>query len=406
MKTNFNLAKELAEQSPNDWKFGYRSEPSLVSIPLSERETYLPQGEDQFDQFADFTDCASRSPVNHLEALFTYHYQHAMLQANKDWLLSKGYVKDNRVTFSDRYIAKLSGTTHDGNSLKSPIDTIRTKGLVPKSLLPKTDTMTWDEYYQDIPQNLLDLGGEFLKRFSINYEQVYPEHFNEVIKDDMLGVAGFAWPQPINGVYPQNDGSFNHAFLYYSSPAYQIFDNYEESPGDFTKTLAPDYKLLPYGYRVYISAENIPQPTLLEMFWKWFLSLNPTSMPPQPHLSRITPWALAIQHAEGGKPQDLNTRNHNPGNLKYSSYTAALGGKQGSAGKDGGHFCYFDTYDQGFKALCTFLTDAANDQLLIGHGLTLDEFTTRYAQPPSKMYVRSVAEALDVPITIKIKELL
>ncbi len=135
---------------------------------------------------------------------------------------------------------------------------------------------------------------------------------------------------------------------------------------------------------------------------------DPPPVPKPPHISKIPVWALAIQHEEGGKPWDLNMVNHNPGNLKYSSYTASLGGKKAGAGSDGGHFCYFETYDKGFKALCQFLTDAANNLLIpFHHARTLDEFTTVYARPPKNHpYAKNVAKALDVPVTIPIKELL
>lgn len=255
--SNFNLAKELADRTDDDWKFGGLSQPGIVSIPPEKREAFLPLGETQFDQFADFTDCASRSPVNHLEALFTYHYQNGMLPENKKWMEEQGYAAEGKVTFSDRYIAVLSGTTHQGNSLKAPIDTIRKQGLIPKKLLPKTETMTWDIYYAPVPQNLKDIGLEFLKRFTLNYEQVAQMHLADVLKDDMIGVAGYAWQQPdAQDVYHSDNGAFNHAFLVYNLPKYQIFDNYMEKPGDFTKNLAPDYTLYEYGYRIYLSGEK------------------------------------------------------------------------------------------------------------------------------------------------------
>lgn len=268
--SNFDIERELAEQSATDWVFGALSQPGVVSIPPGERDAYLPIGETQFDSLTDFTDCASRSPVNHLEALFTYHYQHAMKADNKLWLKDNGYVSDNRVTFSDRYIAILSGTTRNGNSLKSPLDAIHNQGLVPKKLLPKEDWMAWDDYYDTskITQTLKDLGQEFKSRFTINYEQVYKTHFADVLKDDMVGVAGYAWPAPVEGVYPAAPGMpFNHAFLVYRLPKYEIFDNYldwdktntHEVAGDFTKTLAQDYIFFDYGYRVYVSQENTPQ---------------------------------------------------------------------------------------------------------------------------------------------------
>ncbi len=271
MTTNFDLQRELAEQSPDDWQFGAASQPSLVTIPESERDSYLPKGELQFDSKADFTDCASRSPVNHLEALFTYHYRHGMKPENKKWLEEKGYIQDNKVTFSDRYIAKLSGTTRTGNSLKSPADAIYRYGLVPKKLLPKEEWMGWDDYYAPIPQNLLDLGQEFRKRFTLNYEQVPRSRFDEVLKSDMLGVAGYAWPPPVKEVYPKTEGmQFNHAFLIFKHPQWQIFDNYYDDGaiGDFTKTLAPDYIFFDYGYRMYLSAENVPTTSTTHVFSK------------------------------------------------------------------------------------------------------------------------------------------
>src|SRR5262249_54468018 len=134
----------------------------------------------------------------------------------------------------------------------------------------------------------------------------------------------------------------------------------------------------------------------------------PPAPPPSPHFSRIQPWALAIQHEEGGKPQDLNTKLKNPGNLKYSTYTESLGGKCGPEASDGGYFCKLDTYEAGFKALCQFLRDAANDQLIGFHkARTLKAFTQVYAQPPkAHPYAENVAKALGVPVDIDIAELL
>lgn len=270
MNQNFDLEKEKAEQDGSEWQFGAMSPQGIVSVPLAERDQWLPVGETQFDALVDFNDCASRSPVNHLEALFTYHYNHAMKPENKQWLYEEGYYMlhpdGDRIAFSDRFIAILSGTTHTGNSLKAPLEAVRTQGLVPKKLLPKEDWMSWDDYYDPakITQPLKDLGQEFRRRFPINYEQVPRTLFADLLKSDMIGVAGYAWPVPANGVYPKTEGTFNHAFLLYALPAFQIFDNYldwdktdtKQIEGDFTKTLAPDYVFYEYGYRVYISAEN------------------------------------------------------------------------------------------------------------------------------------------------------
>ena len=140
---------------------------------------------------------------------------------------------------------------------------------------------------------------------------------------------------------------------------------------------------------------------LEEIFKAWFKKPIPPVVPP--HISKITPWALAIQHQEGGKIQDRNTRNHNAGNLKFTPYTKSLGALKA----DSGNFCIFATYDAGFKALTQFLRDACTDKLASYRStMTLDHFTTIYAVPPNKNYVKGVAKDLGVEITVQIKDLL
>lgn len=140
-------------------------------------------------------------------------------------------------------------------------------------------------------------------------------------------------------------------------------------------------------------------------FWGQVYLPEPTSdvVLPPPHLSKIPVWALAIQHQEGGKSNDRNTKCFNPGNLKFTPYTKSLGAMT----HDNGNFCIFPDYRTGFAALCQFLRDAASNKLKAYRStMSLDSFTTIYAQPPNKNYVTGVAEALNVSINTPIHELL
>lgn len=261
-----NWAKEIAEQSEEDWEFGADSSLCIGLIPEDEREKYLPVGEVQKGK-GDFMDCATRSPLNTLETKFNALYQNdRLLPENKRWLEHSGYVEDGRITFSDRFIAILSGTDKQGNSLKAPCHAIHTYGLIPKHILPAIKTMRFEDYHKksDITDEMKALGQDFLKRFPINYERVRDVYFDEVIKEDMIGVAGYAWTDPVDGVYPQTGRSPNHAFLYFAD-RYTIFDNYiDKHDGDFIKKLARNYSLVGYGYRVFISEERLPKDSIIE----------------------------------------------------------------------------------------------------------------------------------------------
>lgn len=122
--------------------------------------------------------------------------------------------------------------------------------------------------------------------------------------------------------------------------------------------------------------------------------------------SLLDKWAQAIQRHEGWFPGSRSFRNNNPGNLKFTRYTATLG----AFGKDDRNFCMFGDYESGLTALKTLLTDAATDQLLSYKGsMTLVEFYERYAPSEDdnnpRQYAEAVAKYIGVPVTTQIKNL-
>src|SRR3990167_3504391 len=256
---NFGLdiERELLEQSDKDWFAGISSLPSLFLIPQQVRRAFLPQGEIQRGR-EDMMDCATRGALNIFEAYFTYGVQQKLFcEENIAWLKENGYIINGTVVFSDAFIAILSGTTRQGNSLKAPLEAIRKSGLIPKKMLPLEPWMTFDDYHNPkrITEKMVELGKQFAIMFTVNYEKVYPSDFEEWLKTDMIESAGFAWPEPVNGEYPRTSNPFNHAFMVFNTPNYFIFDNYEVD-GDFIKKLAADYILFNYVYRLFISAEK------------------------------------------------------------------------------------------------------------------------------------------------------
>lgn len=259
MNYGLNISRERKEQSEEDWVFGSESKFCLALIPENERKNYFPPGEVQ-KGLEDFMDCATRGPLNILETKFTFLIQNNLLSvSNYNWLKTNGYITNRVVTFSDRFVAINSGTTRSGNSLKSPLEAIRKQGLVPKKMLPSHSNMMFDDYHNedDVTEEIRDLGQEFTRRFTIRYEKVSEEDFGMLLTEDMLNIAGYAWPTPNKGIYPRVKYNSNHVFMAFAN-AFLIFDNYLDHNSSFIKHLARDYNFFDYGYRVYIESEHLP----------------------------------------------------------------------------------------------------------------------------------------------------
>ena len=273
MNHGLNLELEKLHQKPEDWVLGSSGMVCIAEIPPKERRDYLPDGEVQKGK-EDTMDCASRAPVNILEAKFTYLYRNNLIpDTHKTFLLDKGYVKDGKVSFSDRFVAINSNTTKQGNSLIAPIEAIRKHGLIPKKLLPLEPWMTFEDYHDPgkIKLSMISLGGTFLDYFQINYERVSEKDFEYLLKDDLLDVGGYAWPEPVGEEYPRTNGTPNHAFVVWN-PKYYAFDNYPDSfDGDFIKKLAPNYDLIDIGYSIIISLKQ--KKSILEKVKDYFREL-------------------------------------------------------------------------------------------------------------------------------------
>mgnify|MGYP001616949795 CR=1 FL=1 len=250
-----DIQRELNERSPEDYSFGSLDISDIAAIPEYGRNMYYPFGEIQKNAQFDTMDCASRAPVNILEMKFNFALNHGLLRQNEiAFLKDNGYIISGKVQLSDRFIAVLSGTTIQGNSLKSPLQAIHEHGLIPKSKMPFEPWMTWDDYYnKEEVEKYKGLGQESLSLFSINYTQVPRSAFNGAIKDDPIIVAGYAWPEPVNGLYSRTELPFNHAFTL-ASGHFNAYDNYTDSvDNDYEKLLAPNYSFFDYGYDLYLN---------------------------------------------------------------------------------------------------------------------------------------------------------
>lgn len=272
-----NLKLEELHKNPEDYVFGAVDVQCITNIPQEEREKYFPKGEVQRGE-DDMMDCASRGPINILETKFNWLFQNKKIHSsNEEWLRNNGYVtEDNRIEFSDAFIAIKSGTTRSGNSMKAPLQAIHENGLIPKRRLPLESWMQFGDYTNStrITKDMEDLGKEFNRRFKLNYIRVYEKNYEELLEQDMINVAGFAWSIPVDGIYPVIENDPNHVFVAFKKPRYFIFDNYiDETDSDFIKRLVSNYDLLDYGYQVVISKEVVPVSKDEPMKVNWVIDL-------------------------------------------------------------------------------------------------------------------------------------
>lgn len=130
--------------------------PYEVRLESGDWRPYLVLEEHQYSQNTDTMACVSFSCNNDLEI------QNKFL--------------GNDVNFSDRFLAKMSGTTPEGNYLDKVAETAKNIGLVKEEEWPEPLNYTWSSYYAAIPQEVIN---KAIKQ-DIQYENI-PKYKDNLI---------------------------------------------------------------------------------------------------------------------------------------------------------------------------------------------------------------------------------
>jgi hypothetical protein len=168
--------------------------------------------------------------------------------------------------YSDRFLAKMSGTTREGNSIQRVWDAIRKYGMVPESLWPDSlDVFDWDQFYSEIPQSVKDMGKAWLQHFRADYEFLTSKsQIPLALKHAPLQIATavcspWSAPDPV----PACQLSVSHATMIYAEESNKIDDIFD-SYNPFRKRLAADYPI-PYIVKGVLTPlvkdDIIPKPT-------------------------------------------------------------------------------------------------------------------------------------------------
>lgn len=141
---------------------------------------YHGAGERQHGVYFDSMACVTFSALNSIEMQINRLIIKKLLSVETlQALQNLGYLNDNGLfNVSDRFTAKISGTTRAGNYLTKVWDSVRNDGLIPQTKYDfpndqRTPVFDWDNFYAEIDQSLKDLAPEIFKYFSFSYEWVY-----------------------------------------------------------------------------------------------------------------------------------------------------------------------------------------------------------------------------------------
>lgn len=220
---------EQVQPRVKDWRAGGLSGATKHLIREDGDYTdFLPDVEYQKAVLFDTMGCVSFSALNCIETTLKAQYG---LERN----------------FSDRFTAKMSGTTKNGNYFAYVADSIRTQGAVPEDIWPfprkqVSPAFTWDDYYTDIPDEIRAEGLKWLEEWKIEWEWVPMRLIDEYLKYGPIQVGVRAWPKPDkNGIYTDG-GSIvrNHGVELFNKKGedyYQIYDHYDKT----VKNLDPNY---------------------------------------------------------------------------------------------------------------------------------------------------------------------
>lgn len=399
MTKNFGFLYE--EPKPEDYTFGAGQIQAEVLQPDGQWDAYLPPIELQAALGYETYACASYGTLNCIEILLRRIFD----------------FKDN---FSDRYLAKISGTEFKlGNSPHTVAEFLRKQGTVDQYSWDVTPAVnSFKAFYATPPAILAVYAQQFLDHFDFkhDYVQSNPKSMMEALKYSPLGMSVYGWEQDdATGLYKAGEGRDNHwvcLYGYKENEYWSVFDTYDNS------LKKVEWKHKPVTVKRYAITIAPKTMTLLEQLLEklkqavaWFQANPPAPLPVEaPKPPRLDIWARAIQAEESSKPPrptDVNVRLRNPGNLKYTQYTASLGGKKSTVpGLDGGTFCEFETYEKGLAALKQFLRDALDNKLIAYRNtMSLKAFTKVYANPPNDGYAINVSQKLKVTIDTPIKDI-
>lgn len=271
----------LIAPRPGDWQAGG---PTGIVYEKRLREgdwtLYLPSDERQHFRLFDTMACVSFSALNSVETQMNWLLASGMVPEHVVQKIRElGFLDDfGKFNCSDRFTAKMSGTTQNGNYLQNVWDSIRKDGLLPERDWPSDENFTWEGYYAEIPQDLKDKAKIILTIIDVAYEWVAMagqtgvlEAIVKHLKQAPLQLAGPTCPPWNTTEIVQPCGSCNpsHATLIYSDQNAGWIDDFDHYD-PYRKRISREY-CMPWIMKGVVSLrENPAAPDApgMEITWK------------------------------------------------------------------------------------------------------------------------------------------
>lgn len=358
---NFGLLLEPIKID-EDYVFGgYGNLDGQILAPDGQWLAWIPIGESQLNFNFDPQGCVSWGTLNATEILLRRMY-------------------DITENFSDRYLAKVSLTTPQGNTPQKVAEALRKQGVPREKDWPITeDLTTWEKFYATIPNLVQTLGKKWLDTFTFNHEYVPTSavQLKEALTYSPLGISVSAW-QKESDLYISPFPNNHYAVLvgYVEGKYWIVYDSYPESDGIYIKHLAWNhnfsvakrYAINLYDKEAVTIWETLKLfglSTFFKKFWETFVVWiestvylpEPIPEPVDPKEALLTSLCLGIQEFEGYYPGSRSYRNCNPGNAKYSS--VGYLSKYEPVLKDPQGFAIFKDYTTGWLYLTNLILSKA-----------------------------------------------
>ncbi len=391
--------------------------PLPVINPSGDWRPYTPTFESQLQTTFDSDGCTVYGTLNAIETL-------------------KKFLTGKEENYSDRFTYNAVGITPPGSDPQLVATNIRGSGLLNELDLPSvTDSLSTFMTPRPLPVELRVKAQHWLNEQMLGHQWLWvvqPDAqtriatFKEALTKGTVCVSVDAWWQNAEGLYYSPNKINGHwTFIsYIDDTGIYCYDSYNDAKTNTNlKKLTLDHDI--QFAKVYFFTKPTQQQNWLTQLITSLLELvglykreievvKPVEKPlPQApdttynevkeaiKPTMIEKWAKAIERMEG------DITGTNPGNLKYSPLIATWGATQGRKGSDGGYFASFKSYDEGFKALCNFLTLGCQDKLKSYHNArTLQKFSVVYAGNPPQGYINSIAKELGVSLDVDISSFL